>query len=62
MYKFDLNLQLAQEPTSWLLGSDVVVVDPPRKGLDPSLVKELRHISAVELRTFKRWSEGNSMK
>uniref|UniRef100_A0A3Q7FEN6 Methyltransferase small domain-containing protein n=1 Tax=Solanum lycopersicum TaxID=4081 RepID=A0A3Q7FEN6_SOLLC len=50
------------EPTSWLLGSDVVVVDPPRKGLDPSLVKELRHISAVELRTFKRWSEGNSMK
>uniref|UniRef100_M1B1I6 Methyltransferase small domain-containing protein n=1 Tax=Solanum tuberosum TaxID=4113 RepID=M1B1I6_SOLTU len=42
------------EPTSWLLGSDVVVVDPPRKGLDPSLVKELRHISAVELRTSKR--------
>ncbi|OIT32422.1 hypothetical protein A4A49_10486, partial [Nicotiana attenuata] len=39
------------EPTSWLLGSDVVVVDPPRKGLDPSLVKELRHISALELRT-----------
>ncbi|KAJ8549001.1 hypothetical protein K7X08_032708 [Anisodus acutangulus] len=39
------------EPTSWLLGSDVVVVDPPRKGLDPSLVKELRHISAIELRT-----------
>lgn len=42
------------EPTSWLLGSDVVVVDPPRKGLDPSLVKELRHISAVELRTSQR--------
>ncbi|OIT04676.1 hypothetical protein A4A49_05359 [Nicotiana attenuata] len=40
-----------KEPTSWLLGSDVVVVDPPRKGLDPSLVKELRHISALELRT-----------
>ncbi|XP_075086024.1 uncharacterized protein LOC107825244 [Nicotiana tabacum] len=38
------------EPTSWLLGSDVVVVDPPRKGLDPSLVKELRHISALKLR------------
>ncbi|XP_049393625.1 uncharacterized protein LOC125858006 isoform X2 [Solanum stenotomum] len=42
------------EPNSWLLGSNVVVVDPPRKGLDPSLVKELRHISAVELRTSKR--------
>ncbi|XP_060187098.1 uncharacterized protein LOC132616593 [Lycium barbarum] len=42
------------EPTSWLLGSDVVVVDPPRKGLDPSLVKELRHVSAIELRTSKR--------
>ncbi|MCD7455043.1 hypothetical protein HAX54_026920 [Datura stramonium] len=42
------------EPTSWLLGSDVVVVDPPRKGLDLSLVKELRHVSAMELRTSKR--------
>ncbi|KAM3306900.1 putative RNA methyltransferase isoform X2 [Capsicum chacoense] len=42
------------EPTSWLLGSDVVVVDPPRKGLDPSLVKELRHVSAMERRASKR--------
>ncbi|PHT49488.1 hypothetical protein CQW23_09235 [Capsicum baccatum] len=42
------------EPTSWLLGSDVVVVDPPRKGLDPSLVKELRHVSAMECRASKR--------
>ncbi|MCE3050885.1 hypothetical protein HAX54_048352 [Datura stramonium] len=44
------------EPTSWLLGSDVVVVDPPRKGLDLSLVKELRHVSAMELRTSKFFS------
>ncbi|CBI21363.3 unnamed protein product, partial [Vitis vinifera] len=29
-------------PLSWLVGSGVVVVDPPRKGLDPSLVDALR--------------------
>lgn len=36
------------EPLSWLVGSDVVVVDPPRKGLDPSLVNVLRNISSAE--------------
>lgn len=36
------------EPLSWLVGSDVVVVDPPRKGLDPSLAKALRTLSLVE--------------
>ncbi|KAL3526175.1 hypothetical protein ACH5RR_014547 [Cinchona calisaya] len=37
------------EPLSWLVGSEVVVVDPPRKGLEPSLVDALRTISSVEL-------------
>ncbi|KAM7506503.1 hypothetical protein LguiA_016956 [Lonicera macranthoides] len=38
----------SMEPLSWLVGSDVVVVDPPRKGLDPSLLHALRTISSVE--------------
>ncbi|MCO5558672.1 hypothetical protein L7F22_012258 [Adiantum nelumboides] len=29
-------------PINWLKGSDVVVVDPPRKGLDASLIEALR--------------------
>ncbi|KAL6325666.1 hypothetical protein AAG906_023511 [Vitis piasezkii] len=38
-------------PLSWLLGSDVVVVDPPRNGLDPYLVDALQTISFAEKRT-----------
>lgn len=30
------------------MGSDVLVVDPPRKGLDASLVDALRSISSAE--------------
>ena len=33
----------------WLLGSDLVVIDPPRKGLDASLIDALKNISSVEL-------------
>ncbi|XP_052195142.1 uncharacterized protein LOC127803141 [Diospyros lotus] len=36
------------EPISWLVGSDVVVVDPPRKGLDPCLLDALQSISSVK--------------
>lgn len=39
-------------PLSWLVGSDVVVVDPPRKGLDPSLVDALRTLSLAEKRAM----------
>ncbi|XP_027101935.2 uncharacterized protein [Coffea arabica] len=39
------------EPLSWLVGSEVVVVDPPRKGLEPSLVDALRTMSSVELKS-----------
>lgn len=38
------------DPISWLVGSDVVVVDPPRKGLEPSLVNALQAISSMELK------------
>ncbi|KAG6793355.1 hypothetical protein POTOM_002563 [Populus tomentosa] len=36
------------EPLSWLMGSEVVVVDPPRKGLDASLLDVLQTISSLE--------------
>ncbi|XP_052624534.1 uncharacterized protein LOC111889097 [Lactuca sativa] len=36
------------EPLSWLVGSEVVVVDPPRKGLDPSLISALQAIRSAE--------------
>lgn len=36
------------EPLSWLVGSDVAVVDPPRKGLDESVVDVLRNIASAE--------------
>jgi tRNA/tmRNA/rRNA uracil-C5-methylase (TrmA/RlmC/RlmD family) len=29
------------------MGSDVVVIDPPRKGLDSSLIDALKNISSV---------------
>ncbi|GKC51336.1 uncharacterized RNA methyltransferase [Tanacetum coccineum] len=36
------------DPLSWLVGSDVLVVDPPRKGLDPALIGALRVIKQAE--------------
>nr|GEU46933.1 reverse transcriptase domain-containing protein [Tanacetum cinerariifolium] len=36
------------DPLSWLVGSDVLVVDPPRKGLDPALIGALRAIKKAE--------------
>ncbi|XP_024031311.1 uncharacterized protein LOC21400601 [Morus notabilis] len=38
----------SKEPLSWVRGSDVVVVDPPRKGLDPSLLEALCNISSIK--------------
>ncbi|KAI3790192.1 hypothetical protein L2E82_03047 [Cichorium intybus] len=37
-----------KEPLSWLVGSEVLVVDPPRKGLDPSLISALQAIISAE--------------
>ena len=34
------------------MGSDVVVIDPPRKGLDASLIDALKNISSVERKAF----------
>ncbi|KAF5479804.1 hypothetical protein F2P56_000595, partial [Juglans regia] len=38
----------SKEPLSWMVGSDVIVVDPPRKGLEMSLVDALQNIPKVE--------------
>ncbi|KZV57689.1 hypothetical protein F511_03149 [Dorcoceras hygrometricum] len=40
----------SKEPLSWLLGSDVVIVDPPRKGLDSSLVSSLQSLPFMKLK------------
>ncbi|KAG8637742.1 uncharacterized RNA methyltransferase pc1998 isoform X2 [Manihot esculenta] len=47
------------EPLSWIMGSEVVVVDPPRKGLDSSLVDMLQTLSSLEHKA-KSSSESNS--
>ncbi|XP_042448609.1 uncharacterized RNA methyltransferase pc1998-like isoform X2 [Zingiber officinale] len=39
------NADASIEPLHWLEGSDVVVVDPPRKGLHPSVIDALRKIA-----------------
>ena len=49
--KFVMQM-LQKEPFLWLLGSDVVVIDPPRKGLDASLIDALKNISSVERKAF----------
>jgi tRNA/tmRNA/rRNA uracil-C5-methylase (TrmA/RlmC/RlmD family) len=37
-------------PLSWIIGSDVVVVDPPRRGLDASLRQMLESVPSIEKR------------
>ncbi|KAH1150142.1 hypothetical protein GLYMA_16G057700v4 [Glycine max] len=50
----------SKEPFLWLLGSDVVVIDPPRKGLDASLIDALKNISSVERKAFSSSGSSNS--
>ncbi|CAN6464832.1 unnamed protein product [Victoria cruziana] len=38
------HTDVATEPLYWLEGSDIVVVDPPRKGLHPSLIEALQKL------------------
>ncbi|KAJ8646125.1 hypothetical protein MRB53_007873 [Persea americana] len=44
------------EPLHWLEGSDVIVVDPPRKGLHPSLIHALRTLPLSEQKAFNRFA------
>ncbi|KAJ4831122.1 hypothetical protein Tsubulata_000653 [Turnera subulata] len=49
-------------PLSWLMGSEVVVVDPPRKGLDASLIGALWSISSLERKTTSSESSNSNIK
>ncbi|KAL6588001.1 hypothetical protein OROMI_000979 [Orobanche minor] len=40
----------SKEPLSWLIGSDVVVVDPPRKGLDPPMLTALQSVASINIK------------
>ncbi|CAO2818335.1 unnamed protein product [Amaranthus hypochondriacus] len=50
------------EPLSWLIGFDVVVVDPPRKGLDESLLSALQTISSVKRKAITSSSSPSNVK
>ncbi|KMT10898.1 hypothetical protein BVRB_5g113120 isoform B [Beta vulgaris subsp. vulgaris] len=50
------------EPLSWLIGSDVVVVDPPRKGLDDSLLSALHTLSSVKRKADTSASSPSNLK
>ncbi|CAN1823024.1 Uncharacterized RNA methyltransferase pc1998 [Linum perenne] len=50
------------DPLSWLVGSEVVIVDPPRKGLNASLVDALKTISSASLRTKSSTNSSSQVK
>lgn len=49
------------DPISWIIGSDVLVVDPPRRGLDASLVHALESVASIE-KKINSSSESSSSK
>ncbi|EOY02772.1 S-adenosyl-L-methionine-dependent methyltransferases superfamily protein [Theobroma cacao] len=53
------NTDTSIDPLSWLVGSDVIVVDPPRKGLDASLIDALRTISSHKVKPSLKSSSSN---
>ncbi|KAK2360020.1 hypothetical protein P8452_64114 [Trifolium repens] len=50
----------SKDPFSWLMGSDVVVIDPPRKGLDSSLIGALKNISSVARKVLSSYERSNN--
>ncbi|KAL3644045.1 hypothetical protein CASFOL_011977 [Castilleja foliolosa] len=52
----------SKEPLSWLIGSDVVVVDPPRKGLDLSLLNALQNVSFMKTKDILPESTNRKVK
>ncbi|XP_021299000.1 uncharacterized protein LOC110427742 isoform X2 [Herrania umbratica] len=53
------NTDTSIDPLSWVVGSDVIVVDPPRKGLDASLIDALRTISSHKVKPSFKSSSSN---
>ncbi|GAA0153375.1 hypothetical protein LIER_11627 [Lithospermum erythrorhizon] len=56
------HADMSIEPLSWLVGSDVVIVDPPRKGLDASLIDALRTLASPNFKAKPRKSVGEKLK
>ncbi|KAG4125222.1 hypothetical protein ERO13_D10G084400v2 [Gossypium hirsutum] len=53
------NADTSIDPLSWLVGSDVIVIDPPRKGLDTTLIDALRTISSHKVKPSLKGSSSN---
>uniref|UniRef100_M8C8E9 Methyltransferase small domain-containing protein n=1 Tax=Aegilops tauschii TaxID=37682 RepID=M8C8E9_AEGTA len=51
-----------QEPIHWLEGSSVAIVDPPRKGLHPSVINALQRVALSERKAFKAKSSLTKVK
>ncbi|CAD6228467.1 unnamed protein product [Miscanthus lutarioriparius] len=47
------NTDASVEPVHWLEGSSVVIVDPPRKGLHPSVISALQKVALSECKAYK---------
>uniref|UniRef100_A0A0E0CCA2 Methyltransferase small domain-containing protein n=1 Tax=Oryza meridionalis TaxID=40149 RepID=A0A0E0CCA2_9ORYZ len=47
------NTDASVEPVHWLEGSSVVIVDPPRKGLHPSVICALQKVALSERKAYK---------
>ncbi|XP_031476633.1 uncharacterized protein LOC116248149 isoform X1 [Nymphaea colorata] len=56
------HTDVAMEPLYWLEGSDVVVVDPPRKGLHPSLIEALQKLPSSSKKAVQMTGSSSTRK
>uniref|UniRef100_A0A0D9V9L5 Methyltransferase small domain-containing protein n=1 Tax=Leersia perrieri TaxID=77586 RepID=A0A0D9V9L5_9ORYZ len=56
------NTDASVEPVHWLEGSSVVIVDPPRKGLHPSVINALQRVALSERKAYKEKSSLTKVK
>ncbi|KAG8081685.1 hypothetical protein GUJ93_ZPchr0019g2670 [Zizania palustris] len=56
------NTDASIEPVHWLEGSSVVIVDPPRKGLHPSVISALQKVALSERKAYKATSSLTKVK
>ncbi|EMS67531.1 hypothetical protein TRIUR3_27776 [Triticum urartu] len=59
---FQVRFLYLQEPIHWLEGSSVAIVDPPRKGLHPSVINALQRVALSERKAFKAKSSLTKVK
>ncbi|XP_051227819.1 uncharacterized protein [Lolium perenne] len=56
------NTDASVEPIHWLEGSSVAIVDPPRKGLHPSVINALQRVGLSERKAYKAKSSLTKIK